>query len=87
MRENLSKFSAAEIFIESFDSGLFKVWAAPLGADIIPCSFLFCGWLLMADKKLIVKPWTSSLPGHIGYWDFWQVCPHKEFQKNDSNII
>ena len=27
------------------------------------------------------RAWTSVLSGHIGFWHFWQVCPHKEFQK------
>ena len=25
--------------------------------------------------------WISGLPGHTGFWNFWQVCPHEEFQK------
>ena len=28
-----------------------------------------------------VRAWTSVLPGHIGFWHFWQVPPHEEFEK------
>ena len=31
--------------------------------------------------SLFADPWTLVLSGHIGSWQFWQVCPHKEFQK------
>ena len=24
---------------------------------------------------------NSVVPGHIGFWHFWQVCPHYNFQK------
>ena len=32
-------------------------------------------------KLYLHKTWTSGLPGHIASEHFWQVCPHKEFQK------
>ena len=33
-------------------------------------------WSLLADHS-----WTSGLPGHTGFWHFWQVCPYELFQK------
>ena len=38
-------------------------------------------WFLMMKICWWNEAWTSVLSGHIGFWHFWQVCPHKEFQK------
>ena len=47
-----------------------------VGFDRIPTS-----GLMRVICIALLRSWTSALPGHIGYWHFWQVCPHKEYQK------
>ena len=38
-------------------------------------------WIAFKPFLLAIRPWTSGLPGHIASGHFWQLFPHKEFQK------
>ena len=75
LRRCQKTFERAQSVMNINWTALSTLWKFTTIITLISVSKLFLKHLLLHN------PWTSVLSGHIGFWHFWQVCPHQEFQK------